>query len=347
MPADLEPNQLQSFWQDTETEYERVRTEIEEIAMLVRQSAAEVERLAQRNAQVTTRLRQMESAIETYPRDAIQQLYLAAQEAEVRLTVMRGQVEQLQAKQEKLQRYGDFLQRALELRDVVQPQQQVRPRGNDSEAIARIIEAQEEERRRLAQQMHDGPTQSVTNFILQAEICERLFDTSPETARIELSNLQTAAHNTFQRIRGFIAELRPMMLDDLGLIATARRYLQDVEEKSGLAIAFTPSGTGRRLASHVEVTLFRAIQQLVARARDEARASRVQVALDVESEVATLSVQDDGEPVDFHSIEPAQKRQADRLEMLMQRVEMLGGRLDISVAGETGTLVRLQIPVEP
>lgn len=348
MPTDLEPNQLQSFWQDAETEHERVRAEIEEIAMLVRQSAAEVERLAQRNAQVTTRLRQMESAIETYPRDAIQQLYLASQESEVRLTVMRGQVEQLQAKQEKLQRYGEFLRRTLELREWMQPQQQgTRPRGTDSEAIARIIEAQEEERQRLAQQMHDGPTQSVTNFILQAEICERLFDTSPEQARIELSNLQTAAHSTFQRMREFIAELRPMMLDDLGLIAAARRYLQDAEEKSGLAIVFTPSGTGRRLASHVEVTLFRAIQQLVARARDEARASRVQVVLDVESEVASLVVEDDGAPMDFHPDEPSQKRQADHLGVLAKRVEMLGGRLDVSVTGETGTLVRLQIPVEP
>lgn len=346
MSTDLEPDQLQSFWRDAEAEHARVKAEIEEIAMLVRQSAAEVERLAQRNAQVTTRLRQMESAIETYPRDAIQQLYLAAQEAEVRLTVMRGQVEQLQAKQEKLQRYGDFLQRALELKEWMQPQQAVRPRGPDSEAIARVIQAQEEERQRLAQQMHDGPTQSVTNFILQAEICERLFDTSPEQARIELSGLQTAAHNTFQRIRGFIAELRPMMLDDLGLIAAARRYLQDVEEKSGLAIDFTPSGTGRRLASHVEITLFRAIQQLVARARDDARATRVQVSLDVEGAVATLVVEDDGEPVNFKSAEPAHKRQAEHLEMLMQRVEMLAGRLDISVAGETGTLVRLQIPIE-
>ncbi len=347
MPTDFEPNQLEAFWQDAETEHERVQVEIEEIAMLVRQSAAEVEQLAQRNAQVTTRLRQMESAIETYPRDAIQQLYLAAQEAELRLTVMRGQVEQLQAKQEKLQRYEKFLRRTLELKEWMQPQQPVRPRGPDSAVIARIIEAQEEERQRLAQQMHDGPTQSVTNFILQAEICDRLFDTSPEQARIELSHLQTSAHNTFQRIREFIAELRPMMLDDLGLIAAARRYLQDVEEKSGLAVSFTPSGTGRRLASHVEITLFRAIQQLVARARDDARASRVQVALDVEGKVATLAVEDDGEPVDFHSTDPAKKKQVDNLEMLMQRVEMLGGRLDISVAGETGTLVRLQVPVEP
>jgi two-component system sensor histidine kinase DegS len=346
MERDSEPVEIQAFFQELQNDHERVQMEINEVSMLIRQSAAEVERLAQRTAQITTRVRQMEAAIETYPRDAIRQLYLAAQESEIRLISMRGQVEQLQAKQEKMQQYVQLLQRVLEVKGFVQPQDESRGAASDTLAIARIIEAQEEERLRLARQMHDGPTQSVSNLILQTEICERLFQSNPEQARLELANLRNAAGSTFQRIREFIAELRPMMLDDLGLIATARRYLQDVGEKSGLAITFTPTGTGRRLASYVEITLFRAIQQLVARARDEARATRVEVSLDVEGDAASLVVQDDGVPLDFQSDAPAQKKQAEYLEMLRQRVEMLGGKIEVSSAGEVGTVVRLQIPVE-
>lgn len=344
----LEPAEIQTFFQGLRDERERIQIEINEVAMLVRQSAAEVERLAQRNAQVTTRVRQMEAAIETYPRDAIRQLYLASQESEMRLVSMRGQVEQLQAKQQKMQQYLGLLERTLQIEDSARFQDELPRRAvSDTLAISRIIEAQEEERQRLARQMHDGPTQSVTNFLLQTEICERLFQTNPEQARLELANLRNAAGSTFQKIREFIAELRPMMLDDLGLIAAARRYLQEIEEKSGMAIAFSPAGTGRRLASHVEITLFRAIQQLVTRARDEARASRVQVSLDMEGDAANLVVEDDGTALAFQDAVSSQKKQVEALEVLRQRVEMLGGKMETSSTGENGTVVRLQIPVEP
>ncbi len=79
MDRNAEPMDIQAFFRDLEVEQERLQLEINEVALLVRQSAAEVERLAQRNAQVNTRVRQMEAAIDTYPRDAIRQLYLAAQ----------------------------------------------------------------------------------------------------------------------------------------------------------------------------------------------------------------------------------------------------------------------------
>jgi signal transduction histidine kinase len=97
----------------------------------------------------------------------------------------------------------------------------------------------------------------------------------------------------------------------------------------------------------VEITLFRAIQQLVTRARDEARASRVQVSLDMEGDAANLVVEDDGAALGFQSDVSSQKKQVEALDVLRQRVEMLGGKMEISSAGESGTVVRLHIPVEP
>jgi two-component system sensor histidine kinase DegS len=80
--------------------------------------------------------------------------------------------------------------------------------------------------------MHDGPAQSLTNLILQAEICERLFDSDPVRARAELGNLKDAVTSNFQKVREFIFDLRPMMLDDLGLNPTLRRYVQEFEAKA-------------------------------------------------------------------------------------------------------------------
>jgi two-component system sensor histidine kinase DegS len=90
--------------------------------------------------------------------------------------------------------------------------------------IEMIVNAQESERQRLSRQMHDGPAQALSNFILQTEIAMRLFDLDPAQARDELGNLKTSAMGTFQRVRSFIFELRPMMLDDLGFNSTLRKY---------------------------------------------------------------------------------------------------------------------------
>src|SRR5690606_21532328 len=126
-----------------------------------------------------------------------------------------------------------------------------------TQAIVRIVEAQEVERQRLARQMHDGPAQSLTNFILQAEICQRLFDRNPDRAGEELNDLKTAARGTFQKVRDFIFDLRPMMLDDLGLVPTIRRYVEAYEEKTGIDTQLNILGDERRLPAHIEVMMFR------------------------------------------------------------------------------------------
>src|SRR5205823_5117940 len=144
--------------------------------------------------------------------------------------------------------------------------------------IVRIVEAQEAERQRLTRQMHDGPAQSLTNFILQAEICQRLFDMDPSRARTELVGLKGAATTTFQKIRDFMFELRPMMLDDLGLVPTVRRYLDSFETKTGVQTELSLTGSERRLPPHTEVTVFRAVQELLTNIRNHAQATRVGVA---------------------------------------------------------------------
>ena len=190
---------------------------------------------------------------------------------------------------------------------------------------ASVIEAQEKERQRLARQMHDGPAQSLTNLILQAEICERLFDTDPIQARVELGNLKNAANVTFQKVRDFILTLRPMMLDDLGLMPTLKQYVQDFEDKTNLAANFTVVGREARLAAHTEVTLFRMIQELLTNAQTHAHATHVQVALDFDDGQVTASVEDDGSGFDVNEIQaPAQHRKGLGLATIQERAEMLG-----------------------
>ncbi|MDY7039798.1 MAG: histidine kinase, partial [Chloroflexota bacterium] len=290
---------LQQLIDDSRKAFEQTQKELKEIDLLIQQSSGEVDRLARRNAQITNRLRQIESNFDTVPRSDIQETYTAAQEAQKRLFMMKGQLEKLQSDQQHLQQYADLIRRFLEVADQEMPVAETMemggvPQSAGHQMIVRIIEAQENERQHLARQMHDGPAQSLTNLILQAEICERLFDMDKERARAELAALKNAVNNTFQKTRDFIFELRPMMLDDLGLVPTLKRYVEGFAEKSGVPTNMSISGKERRMPPYTEVTVFRVVQELLNNARQHAQPTRIQVNLDIEPKMVRAMVEDDG-----------------------------------------------------
>lgn len=338
--------------EQTHEEHDQIQREIKEIDVLIKQSSNEVERLAQRNAQLTNKLRNMENNIDTVPRQDIKEIYTAAQEAQMRLFMMRGQVEQLQSKQEILQRFAQGLKTVLNVSDglagMADPQSaRDMPNINMGEAtgIIRIIDAQENERQHLANQLHDGPAQSLTNLILQAEICERLFDSDPLRARSELTELKDAVTSTFQKVREFIFDLRPMMLDDLGLNPTLKKSIEDYEQKTGIACNLTISGKDHRLPPHTEVTIFRAIQHLLNNVKQHAQATHVQVALSILEERATATVEDDGVGFNVNEgLSAARQRKTIGLGSLQERLEMLGGDLDIDSSPGKGTRVEFWVP---
>ena len=343
---------LQQHIEECHKEFEQTQKELKEIDLLIQQSSDEVDKLARRNAQITNRLRQIEANFDTVPRSDIQEVYTAAQEAQKRLFMMKGQLEKLQSDQVHLQKHADLLRRFLEIADQEMPvieatETSGAPKSAGQQMIVRIIEAQENERQHLARQMHDGPAQSLTNLILQAEICERLFDTDKERARAELAALKTAVNNTFQKTRDFIFELRPMMLDDLGLVPTLKRYVEGFAENSGIPTNLSISGKERRMPPYTEVTVFRVVQELLNNARQHAQPTRIQVNLDIEPKVVRSVVEDDGIGFDVTEAMASTRQQKTLgIATLQERVEMLGGQLAFESGVGRGTKVTLEIPVE-
>jgi len=341
--------QLSILIQESEKEYASIQKELKEIDVLIRQSTTEVEKLAQRNTQLASRVRQMELNIETFPRGDIKELYEAAHEAQMRLFMMRGQLEQLQNRQQGLEAQSQRVLRLSEAASQIVPGDITRQLGSGAQPgqsdVVRVIEAQENERQRLARQIHDGPAQSLTNLILQAEICERMFDSDPAQARVELGNLKNAVNATFQKIRDFILTLRPMMLDDLGLVPTLKQYVQGFEEKTKLSTSFAVMGRETRLPSHTEVTIFRVIQELLTNVNKHAHASHAQVTLDFQENTVVATVEDDGSGFDLSELQSAsQQRRGLGLTTLQERAEMLGGTLNIESRIGRGTRARLELP---
>ncbi len=129
-------------------------------------------------------------------------------------------------------------------------------------AVSRmVLSAQEDLRREIARAMHDGPAQSLTNIVLQAQIVDRLVSRDPEQARGEIRQLVAMVQSTLDATKSFIFDVRPMVLDDLGLVPTLRRAARERGRRAHVPVEFDSFGSDRRMAMEVEGGLFRIIDE--------------------------------------------------------------------------------------
>lgn len=348
-------------------ESDALQRESTEIELLLRQTNAEVEKLANRELTITNRVRDMELNLDNYSRTDMKTIYNSSHEIQMRLFMMRAQVEQLEAKrnmmknlQTRINRVMSVLASAPEGYSPASPGGPKRPASvaplapvgethekdnENKQVIVRVIQAQEDERLRVSRQIHDGPAQTMTNLVLRAEICERLIDMDVTRAKTELSGLKSAVNNTLQETRRFIFDLRPMILDDLGLEPTLRRYMQQFVEKYKIEGGVTVNGLNGRLPLPLEVTIFRIVQEALANVTKHAHANQVQVTIDATDETLTVTVEDDGAGfnVDESKLRDPKKT---GLSAIRQRAAMFGGRVNMESAPGRGTRIVTTLPIE-
>lgn len=326
---------------DIQVELEETSHALKDVSLMIEQSQGEVGKLVQRNASIAAHLQQVQNQIEKMSAEEIRLAYDSALDAQQRLFVMRGQLEKLQSEKEHLERYKTRLTQLGDWGDQIDSMQNRTGEKDSLSSVEMIVNAQEAERQRLSRLMHDGPAQALSNFILQVEISMRLLDVDLAQAREELSNLKTAAINTFQQVRNFSFELRPMMLDDLGLIPTVRRYVETFIEQTGFEVSLTISGTERRLEPYLEVMVFRGLQELIGNAARHSQASVVKVHIDVDAEMVRVSIDDNGVGFDPELIE---KGYSLGLKLIQERAEMLGGSFEIDSVIGKGSRIIFSVP---
>ena len=322
-----------------QSELDETTRVLKEITLMLEQSRVEVSKLTQRNTAATAHLQQIQSQIEKIPLDEVRGAYDIAIDAQQRLFVMRGQLEKLQNDQTHLERYTGMLEH---LKTIVSEGGVNSSKINRSiSSVEMLVNAQEAERQRLSRQMHDGPAQALSNFILQTEIAMKLLDVDPAQARNELSNLKVSAMSTFQKVRNFIFELRPMMLDDLGLAPTILRYADAFKEQSGVEVNVTITGNDHRMESYIEVMVFRAMQELLSNAVHQNQATAIKILMDMGDNLVKLSVDDNGKGFDTGYLG---KESNLGLKLIKERTEMLGVTFDINSSPGKGARVTLSIP---
>jgi two-component system, NarL family, sensor histidine kinase DegS len=324
---------------DYRAELEETQRALREINLMIEQSQGELAKLTQRNGAITAHLQQVQK--QEASAEELKMAYDSALDAQQRLFVMRGQLEKLQNDKTHLDKYLAVLKiRAAEGgKSAVSPSPTSASKSQMA-GIEMIVNAQEAERQRLSRQMHDGPAQALSNFILQTEIAMRLLDVDPAQARNELGDLKTSAMSTFQKVRNFIFELRPMMLDDLGLVPTLRKYADAFKEQTGLDVSVTVTGTERRLESYLEVMVFRAVQELLGNTARHSQATMVKVQVDLGNDLLRISVDDNGKGFDPETVSESTNL---GLKLIRERAEMLGGTFEIDSAPGSGARISFSV----
>jgi two-component system sensor histidine kinase DegS len=339
-----EPNPWEEFKQFVSTELQESKRALNEITLMLDQSQAELAKLTQRNTVITSHVQQIVNQLDLIPRSDIVSAYNASLDAQQRLLVMRTQLEKLQSERDGLKKLNEVLQHVQNSMD---SDPSGMDKGNNGTAIVEmLIDGQESVRQRLSRQMHDGPAQTLSNFIVQAEIAARLLEIDPTKAKEELNNLKVAAMSTFQKVRSFIFELRPMMLDDLGLVPTLKRYIDTFKEQTGCEVQLSVKGHERRLDGYVEVMIFRALQELIGNAekhnQELPHKVRIEVDLMIDENLIRTSVTDNGKGFAVNTVNESGGL---GLKFIKQRVELLGGVMEIDSLPGKGTRIALQIPV--
>src|ERR1035437_8193625 len=213
--------------------------------------------------------------------------------------------------------------------------------GRVRSASRQVFQIIEEERMRIARDMHDGPAQSMANLVLQAEILERLIQRDPLLVVKELADFKDGVRAVLEDTRRLIFDLRPMTLDDLGLVPTLRKFVKEFGDKSGVNAQLRVMGEEARLPGAYERTIFRIVEEALNNARKHAAARNVEGLVNFQPDGVTTVIRDDGVGMDVAAVE-ARLGGGKNLGLISmrERAELEKGTLEIRSELARGTEIR-------
>jgi two-component system sensor histidine kinase DegS len=209
-------------------------------------------------------------------------------------------------------------------------------------ASRQVFQIIEEERMRIARDMHDGPAQSMANLVLQAEILERLIARDPQLVVRELADFKDGVRAVLEDTRRLIFDLRPMSLDDLGLVPTLRKLIKEFGEKAAVNAQLRVMGEDIRLPGSFEPTIFRIVQEALSNVRKHAASRNVEVLIHFVEDGVIAVVRDDGVGMDVATVESRLEEGKNLgLISMRERAQLEKGTLEIRSEPGKGTEVRV------
>lgn len=340
--------------------YEQMKDELEdikgEIAVLIQQN----DLLDIESRKSRTHLATVSKDFRHYSEIEVRQAYENASKLQLELSVNEMNEKQLRDRRDDLERRLDGLLDTIDRADQLVGQVSAvihyltSDLKNVGEALEdakhkqnfaiRIIEAQEEERKRLSRDIHDGPAQMLANVLLRAGLIEKIFNQEgTESAIKELQHLRKSVRSTLIEVRRVIFDLRPMDLDDLGVVPALKKYLSVLDDyKGNVSVHFQNFGQEKRFHPNIEVAVFRLVQESVMNALKHGQPSEVWVKIEWHEKTLNVTVKDNGKGFDVNEV----KEKSFGLIGMRERIDLLRGVMKINSTKGKGTIILFQIPLK-
>ncbi len=212
----------------------------------------------------------------------------------------------------------------------------------------KIVEVEEEARKKLARDLHDGPTQSVAAIAMRMSIIYKMLERTPDEVPAELKKIEEIARNTTKEIRSMLFTLRPLVLENQGLTAALGQLAEKMQETYNQAVSvWVAQEAESALDSHAQGTIFYIIEEAVGNARKHAQAPVISVSVNRQEDVVIVNIADNGVGFDAKAAEENAKGRGGHLGMinLHERAELLGGSLRIESAIGKGSSITVIVPI--
>lgn len=356
--------QIFEIYENTKNDVEAARVMLKELKEETAKLQDEVDVLVHCEQQEKQRLVKVSSTFANYSEDKIRASYEAVKDVQVRLALVKEKEFQSRRQRDRLEIRLRGMEQTLlmaerlatklgtvvgymtsQISNVVA---QMDIASKNKFLGVQIIKAQEDERLRVSREIHDGPAQEMANLIYQASICERLVDTRPEEAKAGLQELRRQIRTCLADMRQIIFDMRPMSLDDLGLVPALRQLVSKLEERKILKADFQVNGKERALEKHVEVTLFRIIQEGLNNIHRHAGVSEGRLRLLFSTNDLSILISDEGRGFDMAETEEMRKNGTGNGHFgilgMEERAKLIGASLSVISNPGEGTKIHVKLP---
>lgn len=366
-------SQIFEIYETARTEVENSKKQLQELKEQARQTIDRVDELAKKEQREKQHLVMVSGNFQDYSEEKIRASYEAVKNVQVELGVEREKEQALRQQRDKLELRLRHLQVMLvqaehlalaigsvlsylssQVSGVVWKIEAVQ---KDKFVGARIIKAQEEERYRVSREIHDGPAQDLANLIFQTSIAEKLIDYDPEEAKRTLQELRQQIRDCLSNVRQVIFDMRPMALDDLGLAPAINQLVGRLASRGILSTDFSVDGKSYDLPKHVEIAIFRVVQEALNNVAHHAGTDKARVRLLYQPQALSVLVEDEGKGFDAEA-DPeipdvsAGEILADGTDHagqfgimgMKERAKIIGAELNVLSTIGKGTRIHLRVP---
>ncbi|WP_438435067.1 sensor histidine kinase [Gorillibacterium sp. sgz500922] len=355
--------QIFEICENVRAERDSLYKELQQVMEEASEAIKQVDRLELEYRRTRIRLTEVSRDFHKFREEDIRIAYEGATQLQLQLTVFREKENHLKLRRNDLQKRIKNVDKQVERAETLVSQMNVvlEYLSGDLNQVTRILEsaknrqllglkiilAQEDERKRIAREIHDGVAQTMANVVLRTEIAERmLVKNEYDMVREELTELKGQVRGGLEEIRKIIFNLRPMALDDLGLVPTLRKFSQDFEEKTKIRTQFDLNGREVRLPSGMEVAIYRLVQEAFSNCSKHAEATFIRLEVQFQESTVIIRVRDNGKGFNTENMEAVFAKGVHfGLLGMRERVELLEGKMDIESTKGVGTTIMMEIPL--